>query len=76
MARGHKFAKLKSSNHQNLAIHLILVPPKFPTIQYIMVPPKFWPCGLDYIQTSVPQSNLEMKAKHLSLKQQESVPVV
>ena len=36
MARGHKFAKLKSINHQNLAIHLILVPPKFPAIRYII----------------------------------------
>ena len=31
MAHGHKFAKLKSANHQNLAIHQILVPPRFPT---------------------------------------------
>ena len=34
MVRGHKFVKLKSANHQNLAIHqIILLPPKFPAIQ-------------------------------------------
>ena len=32
MARGHKFAKLKLTNHQNLAICQILVPSKFPAI--------------------------------------------
>ena len=36
MACGHKFAKLKFANHQNLAIRQILVPPKFPAIQYII----------------------------------------
>ena len=30
----HKFAKLKSANHKNLANCQILVPPKFPTIRY------------------------------------------
>ena len=34
MVRGHKFAKLKSANHQNLAIHQILLPPNLPAIQY------------------------------------------
>ena len=37
MARGHKFAKLKVTNHQNLAIHQILVPPKFPVLRYVIV---------------------------------------
>ena len=33
MARGHKFAKLKPANHQNLAIHQNLAPPNLPVIQ-------------------------------------------
>ena len=37
MACDHKFAKLKSTNHQNLAIRQILVPPKFPAIITVYV---------------------------------------
>ena len=33
MARGHKFAKLKFTNHQNLEIYLILVASKFPAVR-------------------------------------------
>ena len=34
MARGHKFVKLKFTNHQNFEICQILVPPKLPAIWY------------------------------------------
>ena len=32
MAHGHKFAKLKPTNHKKLAICQNLVPPKFPAV--------------------------------------------
>ena len=34
MARGHKFAKLKTANHQKLAIRQNLAPPNLPAIRY------------------------------------------
>ena len=36
MGYGHKFAKLKLTNHQNLAIYQNLLPPKFPAVQYFL----------------------------------------
>ena len=35
MARGHKFAKLKTANHQKLAIRQNLAPPNLPAILYM-----------------------------------------
>ena len=35
MAHGHKFAKLKSANHQSLAIRQNLAPPNLPAIRYL-----------------------------------------
>ena len=36
MARGHKFAKLKTANHQKLAIRQNLAPPNLPAIRYFL----------------------------------------